>query len=275
MENIPAFWEARLRKRLRESDPAAFEAVVNAHYVRVYRQLWDLTGGNETLAADLTQETFVAAWQSVSGFTGRAAVSTWLHTIAVRVWFRAVRTANRRVKETPLVAALSELLPDLSAGDPATIAANAQSAAAVNAAVDALPAPYRRAVLLFYTEELRHREIAIIEKGSAVGRHSRRSRGSCVSRAHRAFRLDRPPAIAQPGDRTEMAGRPVLSRPARPRSARNHPRVLPPLLPCGPWRRRARHPDRLVERPSSILAQALRPARKPGSAACPGDNGDR
>ena len=50
-----------------------------------------------------------------------------------------------------------------------------------------------------------------VKKGPALGRHPRGSRGSCISRAHRTLRLDRPPAVAQPRDRPQMAGGPVLS----------------------------------------------------------------
>ncbi|MBC8138610.1 MAG: sigma-70 family RNA polymerase sigma factor [Fibrella sp.] len=165
---LPIVLEASLRKRLRENDRAAFEAVVKARYVAVYRQLYYLTGGDETRAADLTQETFVAAWQSLSSFDGRSAIGTWLHTIAVRVWYRTVREGERRVSPIPLAEALAELLADPAAVDPARNIAVASERATLEAAVNALPPAYRHAVLLFYREEMRYREIADAE-GIAIG----------------------------------------------------------------------------------------------------------
>lgn len=165
---LPALFEARLRKRLRENDREAFEAVVKSRYVAVYRQLYSLTGGNETLAADLTQETFVAAWQSLASFDGRSAIGTWLHTVAVRTWYCAVREGKRSANNVPLADALAEVLADTHAIDPARSATAESARATLSIAVQALPPAYRQAVLLFYRDELRYREIADAE-GIAIG----------------------------------------------------------------------------------------------------------
>ncbi len=61
-------------------------------------------------------------------------------------------------------------------------------------------------------------------QGPAVGRHPRRARAARVSGAHGALRLDRPAAVAQPRDRPEMAGRPVLPRQV-PRTTCARPRA--------------------------------------------------
>lgn len=94
-ELLPALLETRLRERLRGSDRAAFDTVVREHHGRVFRQLFALTGGDAARAADLSQEAFVAAWRSLPTFAGRSSIGTWLHTIAVRVWFRAEQKARR------------------------------------------------------------------------------------------------------------------------------------------------------------------------------------
>lgn len=165
---LPALLEANLRKRLRDNDRVAFESVVRSRYASVYRQLFYLTGGNDSQAADLTQETFVAAWQSLPSFDGRSAIGTWLHTIAVRTWYRAVREGKRSPSSVPLADALTELLADSHAVDPARSATSASTRATLETAVNALPPAYRQAVLLFYREELRYREIADTE-GVAIG----------------------------------------------------------------------------------------------------------
>ncbi|MBC7807835.1 MAG: sigma-70 family RNA polymerase sigma factor, partial [Akkermansiaceae bacterium] len=118
--------------------------------------------------ADLTQETFVAAWQSLPSFDGRSAIGTWLHTIAVRVWYRAVRAQKRIANHVPLADALIQVLADTQAVDPARSATAKSARATLETAVHALPVAYRHAVLLFYRDELRYREIADAE-GIAIG----------------------------------------------------------------------------------------------------------
>ena len=173
MTNLPvSLWEANLRQRLQGNDRAAFESVTRSHYARVYRQLWCLSGGDETLCANLTQETFVTAWQSLETFDGRAAIDTWLHTVAFRVWLHAVREKKRHVPQTPLVAALADL-PDSHATDPAQHAASRATRAALEAATATLPPAHRRVVRLFYHGEMRHREVALAEniaEGTAKSR---------------------------------------------------------------------------------------------------------
>ena len=114
----PLLPDARLLARLRAHDRAAFEAVVRSRYESAYRQLWHLTRGDADTAADLTQETFVAAWASLPGFNGSCAVGTYLHTIAVRVWYRHCRRNRNRATETPLAASLAVLLCDDAAPPP-------------------------------------------------------------------------------------------------------------------------------------------------------------
>ncbi|NLZ07376.1 MAG: hypothetical protein GXY19_19585 [Phycisphaerae bacterium] len=63
--------ERRILSALREGRREAYEAVIDAHYGSVYRFLVFLTR-EASLAEDLTQEVFIAAWQALGGFDGRA-----------------------------------------------------------------------------------------------------------------------------------------------------------------------------------------------------------
>src|SRR5690242_10432814 len=93
--------DAALIRALRANDRAAFESVVSAHYESIYRQLWHLCGHRDR-AADLTQEAFLEAWSALASYEGRACIRTWLHTIAIRVWYRHRRRAASRITETTL-----------------------------------------------------------------------------------------------------------------------------------------------------------------------------
>jgi RNA polymerase sigma-70 factor (ECF subfamily) len=77
--------------RARTGELAAFAPLVRAHQSRVRLQLRRLTRGDESLADDLAQETFVQAWLHLGEFRGDARLSTWLHRIALRCWLQHAR----------------------------------------------------------------------------------------------------------------------------------------------------------------------------------------
>jgi len=151
--------DTRLWKRLREKDRAAFETVITAHYDSIYRQLWHVCGDRD-MAADLTQETFIEAWRSLPTFQGRSSLQTWLHTLAVRVWYRSRRQRAARPIETPLADALIAALASEDVSDPTQRVELSERKTVLQAAIDELPVVYREAVVLFYTEEWKYREIA-------------------------------------------------------------------------------------------------------------------
>lgn len=80
-------------RRILKGDRAAGERLVTEEYPRIYRLLRHLTGTVE-VAEDLTQQTFLKAWQALASFRGEASLSTWLHRIAYHEythWLRARR----------------------------------------------------------------------------------------------------------------------------------------------------------------------------------------
>ena len=68
---------------LRSGDPDEFDKLVAAESPRIHRLVERLLGWNDR--EDLTQEVFIAAWQSLHGFRGDSEVSTWLYAIAIRL----------------------------------------------------------------------------------------------------------------------------------------------------------------------------------------------
>lgn len=108
------------------------------------------------LAEDMAQTTFVKVWQALPKFDGRAALSTWLYTIARNTCLSAVARERRIV---PLED-FAEVADD--DGDPmvfGTAQAGVESAGQAAAEYDVatllqqLPEPYRRVVVLFYLED--------------------------------------------------------------------------------------------------------------------------
>ncbi len=111
---------------------------------------------DSALAEDLSQTIFVKVWQALPKFDGRAAISTWLYTIARNTCLTAVARERRVV---PLED-FAEVADD--DGDPmvfGTAQAGVESAGQASAEYDVaklleqLPEPYRRVVVLFYLED--------------------------------------------------------------------------------------------------------------------------
>ena len=82
-----------LVQRILSGDKAAGEQFVIEHYEAIFRFLRNLTGSKED-TEDLTQQTFLRAWEALPGFRGDSSLSTWLHSIAYREythWLRSRR----------------------------------------------------------------------------------------------------------------------------------------------------------------------------------------
>ncbi len=63
-------------------DRAAFAALLERHYDRLFALAWRLTG-ERAEAEDLTQDICLALPRKLAGFRGEARVATWLYRVAV------------------------------------------------------------------------------------------------------------------------------------------------------------------------------------------------
>ncbi|MEP7061950.1 MAG: sigma-70 family RNA polymerase sigma factor [Betaproteobacteria bacterium] len=76
---------------LAHDDRAAFTDLVRRHQSSVRACLRRLCAGNDALADDLAQETFVLAWRKLASFRQEARFSTWLYRIATNCWLAEAR----------------------------------------------------------------------------------------------------------------------------------------------------------------------------------------
>ncbi len=146
--------ERRLIALVLAGDRAAGRELYDAHAERVYRLVFRLAG-DEDLAKDFTQETFIRAFGRLHEFRGDAALGTWIHSIAVSVTLNGMRKERRfRQRETDL-----DESPDLewtsSRGEP-------DLRARLHAAMAELGEIYRSVVIMHDVEGYTHADIARI-----------------------------------------------------------------------------------------------------------------
>jgi len=160
--------ERELIARVRAGDGAAERALYDAHVDRVYRLAYRLAGDDE-LAREFTQDTFVRAFERLSSFRGEAKLSTWMHAIATSVVLNGLRKVKRlRQRETDLddatglSGARREAEPDLKRR--------------LARAIDDLPEGYRTVFVMHDVEGFTHEEIGDtlgIETGTSKAQLSR------------------------------------------------------------------------------------------------------
>lgn len=148
--------ERQLLARLRAGDAAAERELYEAHVDRVYRLAFRLTG-EDALAQDCAQETFVRAFNGLREFRGDARISTWLHRITVSVTLNMLRKVKRiRLRETEL--------DDVVTMDSGTRTADPDLKVRLARAIDALPEGCRTVFVMHDVEGYTHEEI-----GAALG----------------------------------------------------------------------------------------------------------
>ena len=160
---------------------AAFPRIVREHRDRVFSLSLRLCGGDRAAAEDLAHDVFVKAYRAFAGYDrarrSALALRPWLATIALNEARNRSRAASRRRDRVSPDGALPERIdttPD------ATV--HVDRRAAVVAALDALPAAQREAVVLRHIGDLSYAQI-----GEALGRPVATVR-SDVHRAHATLR---------------------------------------------------------------------------------------
>ena len=177
--------EDQFLERLRRGEVAAFERLVAEQTGEVYALLYRLTADTEE-ARDLTQETFLRAFQSISRFRGDANLKTWIYRIAVnqarnrwRWWRRRKRDATVSLDATDErhEQPLSARLRNDDAVDPEQETLGKEREGQVHDALLGLRRSYREAVILRDVEGFSYEEVADTLQISIGTVKSRISRG--------------------------------------------------------------------------------------------------
>ncbi len=83
---------------LQDDDRNAFNELVRNHQSAVRGLQRRLTNGNDTLADDLAQITFIRAYRSLPKFKQKSKFSTWLYRIAYNVFLSEIRRTRHHVE---------------------------------------------------------------------------------------------------------------------------------------------------------------------------------
>ena len=177
--------EDQFIERLKRSDPAAFEILVNERSGEIYGLLYRLTENKEE-ARDLTQETFLRAFQSIGQFRGESDLRTWIYRIAInqarnrwRWWRRRHRDSTVSIDDADATgqAAVIAKLSSGNSSNPEQGALAHERERALRKALSSLRSVYREAVVLRDIEGFAYEEIAVALDISVGTVKSRLARG--------------------------------------------------------------------------------------------------
>lgn len=161
-----------LVKRVQAGEVAAFDTLIRKYRERVFGVIYNMTSNRED-AADLTQDAFIKAFQSINRFQGQSSFFTWLYRIAVNSTLTHLRKSRLRsffsfekINEEDKSAEVIDKLTDKAGVEREVLIKELQEK--LNEAMQKLSTKHRTVVTLFEIDGLSHEEIADVV-GCSVG----------------------------------------------------------------------------------------------------------
>jgi len=142
-------------------DQDAFALLVQRHQRFVFNLVFRMLGQYEE-ADEVTQETFLAAWQGLPGFRGNARFSTWLYRIAYNC---ALKQLEQRKRDQALQLAIQVEQADQRINNDERIGTEIEARdrqIIVREHLSNLPAKYRIVLVLRHLQEMTYEEMAEI-----------------------------------------------------------------------------------------------------------------
>ncbi len=137
-------------------DKESFARIVRRYQNRIFAFVMRMTANREN-ALDLTQDTFVAAYENLDRFRGESSLSTWLFQIAAN---RTKNFLKKSVRETGLPEGY-EQRSDINRPD--TDYAKSEIERHLREAIIALPEKQRMVFTLRYYDQMKFTDIARIQ----------------------------------------------------------------------------------------------------------------
>ena len=172
-------------RQVQGGDVAAFDQLILKYRNRIFGVVYHLTSNRED-AADLTQDAFIKAFQSIQRFSGQSSFFTWLYRIAINGTLSHLRKNRTRSffslekmdSDEPVSKEIISALTDKTGAERDTYVRELQEK--LNEAMLKLSISHRTVVTLFEIDGLSHQEIAEVMNCSV---------GTVRSRLHYAKQL--------------------------------------------------------------------------------------
>ncbi len=177
--------EAAVIQAVLGGDVNAFEKLVKEYEKNVYNLALRMTGNSED-AADMSQEAFIKAYNSITSFRGDSKFSVWLYRIVSNVCLDFLRSRNR--KQTVSLSAENDDGEDVELDiadetqSPELLLDRSMTRDAVRRGLAALPPDHREILLLREIQGLSYEEIADVlglEEGTVKSRIFRARKKLC------------------------------------------------------------------------------------------------
>jgi len=159
-----ADFDLSIVRQVQDGDVAAFDKLILRYRERLFGVVYNLTANRED-AADLTQDAFIKAFQSINRFQGHCSFFTWLYKIALNTTLSHLRKNRLRsffslekIHEDGASAQIIEQLTDKKGADRDTYLKELQEK--LNEALQKLSIPHRTVITLFEIDGLSHSDIA-------------------------------------------------------------------------------------------------------------------
>ena len=151
-------------RKVQAGDVAAFDQLILKYRERVFGVIYNLTGNRED-ASDLTQDSFIKAFQSIQRFQGNCSFFTWLYKISVNSTLSHLRKNRLRtffslekLHEDATNTQILEQLTHKNGADRDACLRELQEK--LNEALQKLSIPHRTVITLFEIDGLSHADIA-------------------------------------------------------------------------------------------------------------------
>jgi len=175
--------DSLLAQRARDGDQRAFAELVRRHQDRVFRFVLRMTGSRDE-SMDLTQDTFMKAWQALPRWEPQAQFGTWLFQIARNGALDLLRR-RRTLEFVPIEEDEDFVAQQLAPDEQVDLR---QRYGLLDAVLRELPLEHREILLLREVEQLSYTEIAAtlgIQEGTVKSRIAR-ARAALLERYGRA-----------------------------------------------------------------------------------------
>ena len=157
-------------QRVQAGNVGAYDQLVQKYREHIFSLVYNMTSNRED-ASDLTQETFIKAFQAIARFKGKSSFFTWIYRIAVNHTMTFLKKRNRRrfisyekIGEELSNSEIFERLTATNRSEKGVLVSELQEK--LNDALQKLSPKHRTVVILHEIEGLEHAQIAEITKTS-------------------------------------------------------------------------------------------------------------